>query len=62
MPIYTFTLSNPPQELTRIVQMNGSLVGLSAMTVSLSGILVNAALTVLAFFGTAWLMEHRVEG
>lgn len=61
VPICTFTLSVPPQELQSIVQMDGSITGFSAMTVSLSGILANAALAVLAFFGTAWLMEYRVE-
>lgn len=62
VPLHTFVLSTPPQEMQSIVQIDGSSSGFSAMTVSVSGILANAAVAVLAFLGTAWLTEYRVEG
>lgn len=61
VPLYTFTLYTPPQGLQSIIQANmGGTI--SSMTVSLSTLILRLAVTVLAFCGTAWLMDHRVEG
>ena len=59
-PLHTFTLYTPPQQLQELARANfhGEV---SSLTVSLTTVLINAAVMGLTFCATAWLAEHRVE-
>ena len=57
VPLYTITLARTPEKLMTAMATGTN----TAMTVSLMSVLTEAAVTVLAFLGTAWLAEHRVE-
>ena len=58
VPLATFVLYAAPEKLMTSV-FSG--VNSARMTLSLTSVLINVVVTVLAFCGTAWLTEHRVE-